>query len=84
MALAAADLVIEAATENPELEAEAVPRAGPDCPTRGNPGEQHFIDQHHQDRRSHQASRAGDRDALHEPGAADEAGGGDPRAGNFS
>ena len=62
-------------------EAEDLPRYRCCGPPRGDPGLQHLVDQHHQDRRGDQTPGEGDRDALHEPGAADEAGGGDPRAG---
>ena len=61
-----ADLLIEAATENVELKLR-------------DPRVQHQLDPDHPAGGGHEAAAAGRRHAFHEPGAADAAGGGDPR-----
>ena len=48
-----------------------------------DPRLEHLLDLDHQARRGHEAPRQGHRHALHEPGAADGAGRGDPRPGDL-
>ncbi len=75
---------IEAVTENEELkkkifkDLDAVVRPG------GVLATQHLVDPDHPHRRGDHAARGGDRDALHEPGAADAAGRAHPRRGHQS
>ena len=48
-----------------------------------DPRDEHLVDLDHRDRGLHRPRRPGDRHALHEPGAADDIGRGDPRPGDL-
>ena len=74
------DLVIEAATENEDGQAQDLRRRSARMlkPTR-HARHQHLLDLDHPARRGDRPARALHRHALHEPGAADGAGRADPR-----
>ena len=78
--MAAADFVVEAATEKQEHQVPDLPRARPALQTGSDPGHQHLLHPHRPHRRPDQAAGQGHRHALHEPGAGDEAGRDHPRA----
>ena len=78
--LEAVDFVVEAATENVDDQARDLRGARSGLPRRRRPGDQHLVDHHHRaSARRSTPARARDRHALHEPGAADEAGRDHPR-----
>jgi NAD(P)-dependent dehydrogenase (short-subunit alcohol dehydrogenase family) len=71
--LSECDFVVEAATEKFEIKTEIF-----------HSGVEYFFDFDHQARRAHQEAGESDRDALLQSGASNEAGGGDPGAGDFT
>ncbi len=77
-----AELVIEAASENPALKFSLFEQLDRICPQGSHSGHQHQLDFRHRDRGPDPAPGPGDRHALHESGADDAAGGGDPGAGH--
>ena len=77
------DFAIEAVTENEELKKTHLPGAGRGGEAGRRARHQHLVHPHHPHRRGDQAPRGGDRDALHEPGAGDAAGGAHPRRGDL-
>ena len=83
-ALGDADYVVEAIVE--DAEAKRALFATLDALTRPDvdPRVEHLVDLDHAARRGDEASRQGARHALHEPGAADDAGRADPRPGDVA
>jgi hypothetical protein len=63
----------------PRREDQGVPGRRRRAAAARDPGQQHVVDLDHRAGCEDQARRTRDRHALHEPGAADEAGRGDPR-----
>ena len=82
-ALADADYVVEAIVENADAKRAlfAQPRRASPRPDV-DPRVEHVVDLDHRARRRDEAARQGARHALHEPGAADDAGRDDPRPGD--
>ena len=74
-----ADLAIEAATENEEVKKSIFKALAPHLRRRHPAGLQHLVDLDHPAGLGHRPARPLHRPALHEPGAADEAGGDHPR-----
>ena len=71
--------MIEAILEDVKLKKELFRKLDELAPAERDPGHQHLVDLDHGARRRHEAARPGHRDALHEPGAGDEAGRDHPR-----
>jgi 3-hydroxybutyryl-CoA dehydrogenase len=76
--MAEADFVVEAATENEPDQVPDFQGPGRHLQTGCDPVHQHLLHPHRAHRRPDRAPGQGDRHAFHEPGAGDEAGGGDP------
>ena len=70
---AEADLVVEAATENPAIKAEIFRALDKATKPDVHPRLEHVVDLDHADRGRDRAAGAGDRDALLQPGPGDEA-----------
>jgi 3-hydroxyacyl-CoA dehydrogenase len=68
------DMAVEAATENLDVKVALLRRGRRQDAPRRHLGLEHLEHQHHAARRPDVATRPRDRHALHEPGAADEAG----------
>ncbi len=77
--LVAADLMIEAITEDAAAKEDLFRRADERAAAERDPRVEHELDPDHVARRGHEAPRAGDRHALLQPGAGAEARRGDPR-----
>ena len=77
-----ADLLIEAATEDVDLKLKHLQAAGRRRARGRDPGVEHQLDPDHAAGGQHVAAGGGGRHALLQPGAADAAGRGDPRAGD--
>ena len=73
------DFVVENVPEKWEIKSEIYPRIDAICPRAGRLRGQHLLLLDHPRRRPHQAAGPGDRHALHESGAPEADGRGDPR-----
>ena len=76
--MAAADVVIEAATENEALKFQIFRELDAICAAPDDPGQQYLLHSHRPHCRANQETRQGHRHALHEPGAGHATGGADP------
>ncbi len=77
--MAAADFVVEAATEKEDIKFQIFRDLDRICKPGSDPGHQHLVHPHRPYRRSDPPAGQGHRHALHEPGAGHEARGSHPR-----